>query len=187
MSYIVAFAGNQLLGYGDAADVAVAMKHAFDAGEDRPVLAFDAQSSHLIEIDLRGTEADVRARFAPAPQIDRGRGRPKLGVTPREVTLLPRHWEWLAEQPGGASAAIRRLIEDARRRDKHAHDLQAGKEALYRFMTAMAGNEPRYEEALRALFAGERHRFETEINDWPRDLREHVLSLATAAFRGSEN
>lgn len=182
MSDIVAFAGSRLVGRGAVDDVAVAMRRANDAGEESPLLAFDAESSQPVEVDLRGTEDDIRARFARPSQVARGRGRPKLGVTAREVTLLPRHWQWLGRQRGGASATIRRLIDQARRTDGRADDVKVGKESMYRFMTAMAGNERGYEEAIRALFAGDHRRFVTEISGWPTDVREHVLNLASAAF-----
>src|SRR6202000_600087 len=103
----------------------------------------------------------------PAPAEARGRGRPKLGVEAREVTLLPRHWEWLSTQRPGASATLRRLVEDARRADPGASGMREGKEAPYRFITAMAGDALGYEEAVRALFANDGARFEAESTPWP--------------------
>jgi hypothetical protein len=165
----------------------VSAKRALDAGEAAPILIFDAVTSRPVEVDVRGTEDEVRARLAPGPQAGEDeagprRGRPKLGVTAREVTLLPRHWDWLAAQRGGASATLRRLVEDARRANPGAEAQRQGQEALYRFMTAMAGDAPGYEEATRALFAGNRGRFEAETEGWPGDVRAHALTLATAAF-----
>ena len=97
-------------------------------------------------------------RTAPAP---RGPGRPKLGVVAREITLLPRHWEWLAQQTGGASVAIRKLVDEARRATATTAIASASaQEAAYRFMSAMAGNLPHFEEAIRALFADDPRRFE---------------------------
>ena len=104
----------------------------------------------------------------------RGPGRPKLGVVAREVTLLPRHWEWLAQQPGGASVAIRKLVEEARRTGEDRDRVRQAQEAAYRFMSAMAGNKPHYEDAIRALFAGEAARFEKLIAEWPADVRDHA-------------
>src|SRR5579863_6549713 len=108
----------------------------------------------------------------------RGRGRPKLGVVAREVTLLPRHWDWLASQPGGASVALRKLVEEARRangdRDRH----RAARDAAYHFMSAMAGNFNGFEEASRALFADDRGRFGELIAAWPDDIRDHIVALA---------
>src|SRR3546814_490284 len=109
-------------------------------------------------------------------EAPRGRGRPKLGVTAREVTLLPRHWDWLAAQPGGASVALRKLVEQAMRDDRQTR--RAAQEAAYRVMTALAGDLPGYEEAIRALFAGDRQRFEQQIAGWPADLRDYVTRLA---------
>lgn len=187
MNSVIAFAGPRRLALGPLADVAAAVRRALDAGEDAPVLAFDAVTSRPVEFDLRGTEAEVRARLAaparpsedePAPR----RGRPKLGVTAREVTLLPRHWDWLAAQRGGASATLRRLVEDARRASPAADVRRQGQEAAYRFITAMAGDAPGYEEATRALFAGDAGRFAAETQGWPADVRAHALALAQAAF-----
>lgn len=157
-----------------------------------PILILDDETSRVIEVDLRGTAEDVARRLAalpgPAPAEEpvqptpRGRGRPRLGVVAREVTLLPRHWEWLNSQPGGASVALRKLVEEARRANEAKDRLRLGREALYRFMTILAGDLPGFEEASRALFAVQRERFEALIRNWPEDLRDHALMLSPAAF-----
>ena len=116
---------------------------------------------------------------SPAP---RAAGRPRLGVVAREVTLLPRHWEWLSVQPGGASAALRRLIDKARKDNKSADSRRAASERSYRFMSAIAGDRPQFEEAARALFAGDAVRFAGHVADWPPDVREYLMQLAEAAF-----
>jgi hypothetical protein len=108
----------------------------------------------------------------------RRRGRPKLGVVAREVTLLPRHWEWLNAQPGGASVALRKLVEAARRANGDKDRSRAARDAAYHFMSAMAGNLPQFEEACRALFAGDHRRFTTLIAAWPGDVRDHIIRLA---------
>ena len=112
----------------------------------------------------------------------RGPGRPRLGVVAREVTLLPRHWEWLGTQPGGASAALRRLVESARRDGAGKDRVRAAQESAYRFMLAVAGNEPGFEEATRALFAGHAARFGECLAAWPPDVRAHALRVSAAAF-----
>jgi len=116
---------------------------------------------------------------SPAP---RAAGRPRLGVVAREVTLLPRHWEWLSVQPGGASAALRRLIDKARKDNKSADSRRAASERSYKFMSAIAGDQPQFEEAARALFAGDAVRFAGHVADWPPDVREYLMQLAEAAF-----
>ena len=108
----------------------------------------------------------------------RGRGRPKLGVVGREVTLLPRQWEWLAAQPGGASVALRRLVDEAKRSAGTAPQLRASQEAAYHFMSAMAGNLPGFEEATRALFANDARGFDQQVSTWPEDVRAHAARLA---------
>lgn len=131
--------------------------------------------SVLVFADADGRQTELDALPAPVP---RGRGRPKLGVTAREVTLLPRHWDWLAAQPGGASVALRRLVETARRSD--AARARAAQEAVYRFINAIAGNQPGHEEALRALFANDLGGFAQRIAAWPADVRAYALKLAGA-------
>ncbi len=97
-----AFAGQRGLAAGSLQTVAAAAKAAHDEGRE-PILVFDDATGRTVELDFRGTAEDVLARLpATEPPAKPGRGRPRLGVTAREVTLLPRHWEWLAGQPGGA-------------------------------------------------------------------------------------
>jgi len=196
----IAFAGTQRIHSGIPAEVARAAKLAVDGGE-QAVLVFD-DTSRVVDIDYRGSHEDVIARLGlvdvvstqsngdrngedASPYLERptprGRGRPKLGVVAREVTLLPRHWDWLATQPGGASAAVRRLVDAARQSGAEKDRLRTAKETAYRFISAMAGNEQGFEEATRALFAGDDARFVAMSESWPRDVREHARALARQA------
>jgi len=179
-----AFRGTQRLAGGDLPEVALQAKAAIDRGEQ--VLIFDDATSEPIEVDFRGTAEDVRKRLTragePPDAAPRGPGRPKLGVVAREVTLLPRHWEWLSGQPGGASVALRKLVEEARRANAGKDRVRQSQEAAYRFMSAMAGNEPGFEEAARALFADNGERFDELIEPWPRDVRDHAEKLAAVAL-----
>ena len=185
-----AFEGARRIASGHLAEVASKAKAAVDKG--RQVLIFDDASSESIEVDFRGTVDDVLQRLAERDRKEspavatadtpRGPGRPKLGVVAREITLLPRHWDWLNTQPGGASVALRKLVEAARRANEGKDRVRQSQEAAYRFMSAMAGNRPGFEEATRALFAGRRERFEQLISPWPRDVRDHARKLADAAF-----
>ena len=187
-----AFEGTRCIASGQLEQVAVKAKEVIDRGERAPVMIFDDGTSQPIELDLRGTAADVLRRLArpestegaPAPEAEgpRGPGRPKLGVVAREVTLLPRHWDWLNAQPGGASVALRRLVETARRANEGKDRVRRAQEAAYRFISAMAGNEPGFEEAARALFANDGQRFEQMTESWPVDVRDHSRKLASAAF-----
>lgn len=176
MGTATAFAEMAVLARGPLVEVALAVKAAGDGG----VLVFDDASGAPVDLDLRGTEAEIRQRLQGAQAEDRprGRGRPKLGVVPREVTLLPRHWEWLAAQSGGASATLRRLVDAARRDDGGRTAQRAAQEAAYRFMSAMAGDLPGFEEATRALFAGDGERLEAQMSAWPADVRSYALELA---------
>jgi hypothetical protein len=124
----------------------------------------------------------VLARALPPAGAARP-GRPRLGVVGREVSLLPRHWEWLEQQPSGISAALRRLVDEARKREPGKQKARALREAASRFMTAMAGDLPGFEEASRALFAGEERRFERLVRGWPADVRKHALRWVREAAR----
>ncbi|CAM2163550.1 DUF2239 family protein [Burkholderia orbicola] len=190
-----AFDGHRRLASGPLATVALAVRQA--AGDAMPgsILIFDDATGRSIDLDLRGTADDIRARYAP-PSGDalggagepagagagageqRGRGRPKLGVVSREVTLLPRHWEWLGAQPGGASVALRKLVEDARRTHAAADRQRDAQARAYHFMSAMAGDLPGFEEAARALYANDPARLAELIAGWPDDVRDHALALA---------
>lgn len=193
----IAFAGQRRLAAGSPGEVALAVKAALAADDRQSILVFDGRTGRPIDFDLRGDAAAILARLAPAEaaaatdgtrQQDRGirqatrPGRPKLGVVAREVTLLPRHWDWLAGQPGGASVALRKLVEAARRQGTPTDDRRQAREAAYRFMSAMLGNEIGFEEASRALFADERNRFTALTAGWPADPRQHLLEMAAACF-----
>jgi hypothetical protein len=190
-----AFDGNRRIATGALADVVAAAKAKIDhSGLPEAILIFDHPTSQTLEIDFRGNLTDVLARL-PKPQpesvpqpeeiVVRKAGRPKLGVIGREVTLLPRQWDWLAAQPGGASVVIRRLVEEARKdRDFKGlkRDIQA---SAYRFMSVMAGNRPGFEEASRALFADNRDGLENRIAEWPLDIRNHLMFLASGGAAAS--
>jgi hypothetical protein len=190
----VAFDGDRRIASGELRDVARAAKQMLDRRKDAAILVFDGRTSAPVDIDFRGSVDDVLARLpamsAPAvatedvdAQVPRGPGRPKLGVVAREVTLLPRHWDWLSKQKGGASVAIRRLIEDARCTGEDRDRVRLAQDSAYRFMSAMAGNRPHYEEAIRALFANDAARFRELIAEWPADVRDHIAQRAEQAFR----
>lgn len=188
-----AFAGEKRLFSGPLGEVALVVKAASEQDVSKTILVFDDATGRVIDLDLRGSESDVLGRLSQ-PQADaeaaaseqkdgaaRGRGRPKLGVVAREVTLLPRQWDWLSAQPGGASAVLRRLVDEARRKGEARQQKRAAQEAAYRFMLAMAGDRPGYEEATRALFAEDRPKLAQDIADWPPDIRAHILALAGGA------
>ncbi|KVQ78154.1 hypothetical protein WK07_02135 [Burkholderia multivorans] len=189
-----AFDGHRRIASGPLATVALAVKCIAGDGMAGTVLIFDDATGRSIDLDLRGTADEVRARYAP-PACDvaqdagtagdpagaaeqRGRGRPKLGVVSREVTLLPRHWDWLAAQPGGASVALRKLVEDARRTHAAADRRRDAQARAYHFMSALAGDLPGFEEATRMLYANDLARMAERIAGWPDDVRDHALALA---------
>lgn len=178
MQHIIAFEGTRRIAEGSLGEVTVAAKRLLFDGTDKPVLLFDCETGQQVDVDYR-----VAVEPEPEPEAEQRKvGRPKLGVVAREVTLLPRHWEWLASQPGGASVALRKLVEEARRKSEGKDRMRKAKEATYRFVTSMAGNEPGYEEALRALFAADKERFTMYCSAWPADVKEQSLKMAAPAF-----
>lgn len=213
----IAFDGYRRLAAGPLPTVALAVKRAIaNDAIGGALLIFDNATGRSIDIDTRGSDDEVAARYAPAasadiapgaaagahreraadladaagtsnaadadplaPEPPRSRGRPKLGVVAREVTLLPRHWAWLATQPGGASVALRRLVDEARRAHAHKDRSRRAQERAYHFMSAIAGDMPGFEEASRALFANDAARLRAQIAGWPADVRDHALALAS--------
>ncbi len=182
----LAFARAVRIAAGSLGDVAAAARRALDDDPNTTVLVFDGDTADVVDLDLRGSEQDVAARYAVTPPSageasPSKRGRPKLGVVPREVTLLPRHWDWLARQPGGASITLRRMVEAAQRSTVAA--AKARTETAYRFMSAMAGDLPGFEEASRTLFAGDMERLRTLASKWPHDVAEQVMTFAEGETR----
>lgn len=189
-----AFADKKRFAAGAIDEVALAVKALVDGTNPPPTLIFEDATGEQIDVDLRGAPADMlrqihrnadrkaAAEMAASQSGPRTAGRPKLGVIAREVTLLPRHWQWLSAQPGGASVALRRLVEHASRAHGELDRVRQAQEAAYRFMSAMAGNEAGFEEATRALFAGHAQRFQHESENWPNDIRDYARRLAAPAL-----
>jgi hypothetical protein len=183
-----AFEGQRRLLSAPLAEVALAVKQA-ERRASEAIAIFSDSTGRAIDLDLRGSDDDIMARLPAMPSPNpaepeetpgepRGRGRPRLGVVAREVTLLPRHWEWLNTQPGGASVSLRKLVEAARRANGDKDRSRAARDATYHFMSAMAGNLPHFEDASRALFADDRRQFAALIAAWPSDVRDHIIRLA---------
>jgi hypothetical protein len=191
--HFVAFEGHRRLAAGPLAQVALAVKRA-EPTATVPIAIYSDATGGPIDLDLRGSDEEIVARLPrssdaveTASAIEdakepRGRGRPRLGVVAREVTLLPRHWDWLGTQPGGASVALRKLIDETRRSSGDKDRRRAARDAAYHFMSATAGDLANFEEATRALYADERRRFSGLIAAWPDDVRDHIVKLASRAF-----
>jgi hypothetical protein len=189
----IAFSGHRRLASGPLHEVAVAVKVLTEQGVTSPIFIYDDATGGVVDLDTRGTAEEVverlAQRIAPAPpppsEEPRGPGRPKLGVVAREVTLLPRHWDWLNTQPGGASVALRKLVEQARKTSGDSDRRRTAQEAAYRFMSFITGDLPGFQEASRALFAYDRRRFGDLVAAWPEDVRDHVIKLAFADLEPS--
>jgi hypothetical protein len=174
---LTAFVDGVRIASGGAAQVAAVLRDRADAHEPPPILLSDADG-RTVDIDLR---TPLEAPTAETPPLARPtRGRPRLGVVPREVTLLPRHWDWLAAQPGGASAALRRLVEEARKTHADTDRLRTQREAAYRAMSALAGDAAGFEAAARALFAGDRTALDAIMATWPSDVAAYVQARLDA-------
>lgn len=184
-----AFAGHHRIASGELLHVALKAKQARDADPVRPVCVFDDATGQALELPLELPPAELVRRLSQ-PELPKSRpepvrrrpGRPRLGVVAREVTLLPHHWDWLGAQPGGASMALRRLVEDARAVAAGDDRRRAAQETTYRFLQAIASGLPGYADATRALFAGDFGGFEGWIAPWPEDIRDHAALLAGDAF-----
>ena len=161
---LTVFFKNEILARGERDEVAPPMRKLQPLDRANDLLAFDDETGRQVDFDLR-PEAQ------PAPR----RGRPALGVEAREVTLLPRHWEWLASQRGGASATLRKLVEEALRKGRTARD---NYDTAYRFLNVMAGDLPLFDDAMREMYAGNRVGYDHFSYDWPRDIRDHGRRLA---------
>ena len=178
-----AFLDGRRLATGPLHEVAVAVLHSQQARPEGNPLVFSDASGQSADLDLRGGEQAVAARYtvaAPTP-APKGRGRPKLGVVAREVTLLPEHWQWLAAQSGGASVALRKLVHEARRKGGERERTRQARERAYHAMSTLAGDLAGFEEASRALFAGDHERLAVQMAAWPEDVREYVQQLAQTA------
>lgn len=163
MEQLTAFLGDEIIARGARADVTRLIEERWPAAQQAAIRAYDDASGGVVDLD-----------YGAAEGARRGRGRPKLGVVAREVTLLPRQWEWLSRQRGGASAALRRLVDQAA---QSAPSIEARRDAAYRFMSDRCGDRPGYEEALRALYRGDAERLEALVADWPEDIRAYLLRL----------
>lgn len=169
---LTAFSGDYWIATGDEDEVRAALRAMGDDAQN--ILLFDDRTGRQVDIDL---QADAAPLAGP-----RGRGRPKMGVQAREITLLPRHWDWLAAQPRGASATLRQLVEDAMKAGADRPSPRAAMDAAYHFLTAMAGDRAGYEAAIRALYAKDKAAFEAAAEGWPGAIRAHGLALAEPAF-----
>lgn len=182
-----AFEGTRLFCQGELDQVVLKVKRRLEKSADKNILIFSDHTGKTMDFNFHGGDDEIAKRLAvfvgaseaPSPA---GPGRPKLGVISREVSLLPRHWEWLATQPGGASATLRKLIEDAKKKTAGAVDVKQAQERAYKFMNVLAGDLPGYEEALRALYRKDKKGFASNMDAWPKDVKDHVLALAKPVF-----
>jgi hypothetical protein len=190
-----AFAEGGIVAQGPLSEVVLGVKRRIGKADHSSILIFSDDTGNTMDFNFQGTEKDVLKRLdvfvgdyreGPGnPEAENpGPGRPKLGVVSREVSLLPRQWEWLASQSGGASAVLRRLVDEARKQASEGMSLKQIQERAYKFLSVIAGDYPGYEEAIRALYKKDKKGFVTRIAEWPEDVKAHALGLAGPAFAG---
>jgi len=178
-SHYTAFVGRRRVAWGDLRTVLLSAKDRHDKGNHALMLVFEDRTGQQVDFDLSGSKEAVLARALPTRS---GPGRPKLGVVSREVSLLPRHWEWLEQQPHGLSGALRRLVDEARKHAPLAEQARLAREAASKVMWSIAGDLPNFEEASRALFAHDRERFNALVQRWPSHVRDYVKERAAPSF-----
>lgn len=188
LSY-TAFEDTKLIICGSLDEVALKIKKRLKLKPSASILIFSDSTGKEMDLDLRGSEAEILDRLKVfittsmhEQPVSTGPGRPKLGVVPREVSLLPRHWEWLATQSGGASSTLRRLVDEARKNSSAKEQTKESQERTHKFMTALAGDLKNYEEALRALYAKDKKAFFSFIKEWPDDIKEYIKKLSTETW-----
>jgi uncharacterized protein len=181
-----AFDGQKQLCQGELSEVVLKIKKSIGKSENTSVLIFSDETGKTMDFNFQGSEKDVHKRLEMyVDEVKKevmGPGRPKLGVVSREVSLLPRHWEWLANQTGGASATLRKLVEEAKKKTSNSQELKQAQERTYKFISVMAGDLAGYEEALRALYKKDKKLFLTQIQLWPADIKNHAVAMAQAVF-----
>jgi hypothetical protein len=182
-----AFEDAKLLFQGELSDVVLKIKKYLGSDRNSAILIFSEDTGKLMDFNFQGTTQAVLKRlevFTSAEQMNpsSGPGRPRLGVVSREVSLLPRHWEWLAARSGGASATIRLLVEEAQKKSSTNPSIKQMQERVYRVMSVLAGDFHGYEEALRALYKRDRKSFVSRIETWPKDVQKYLNDLGKPVF-----
>ncbi|MES2802482.1 MAG: DUF2239 family protein [Bdellovibrionota bacterium] len=181
------FAGFKIISQGNIEEVAIATKKYLKKEDDVRLLIFSDLSGKQMDLDLSGADKDVIDRLsvykaAEASVSVSGPGRPKIGVKPREVSLLPLHWEWLSTQSGGASATIRRLVDEKMKAPTPKDKIKQTQESVYTFLNSIAGDLTNFEDAIRFLYRQDEAKFKDAIADWPKDLKKHTLTLSRGVF-----
>ena len=181
------FDGFKIVSQGNIEEVAIATKKYLKKEDSARILIFSDLSGKQMDLDLSGTDKDVTDRLSVYKTADTtssgtGPGRPKMGVKPREVSLLPTHWEWLSTQSGGASATIRRLVDEKMKTAAPKDKIKKTQETVYTFLNSIAGDLENFEDAIRFLYRQDEAKFKEAIAAWPKDLKKHTLALASEAF-----
>ncbi len=173
------FIGDRHLFTGDLKGM-LSQTHAYISrhGEEG-LLIFDNFSGRQIDYNFRVSLEELLGKELP-PTPKKGPGRPRLGVVCGEISLLPRHWDWLQRQRQSASATIRRLIEAAMKEASPEEKTREAIDAAGKFLWTMAGNLSDFEEASRALYAQKWHILDAITAAWPEDIAKHLNMMLKA-------
>ncbi len=183
-----AFESGKVISSGTLADVVINLKKKLGKSNHTSVLIFNDTTGRTMDFNFSGSEKEVLKRleiYTQTPDSKEqpiGPGRPKLGVFSREVSLLPRHWEWLASQSGGASAVLRRLVEEAKKTSSQTITTKHAQERTYHFMSVVAGDFKGYEEVLRSLYKKDKSNFFSEMSEWPKDIVSYIRKISGPVF-----
>ena len=175
-----AYGPTSCIGQGELTDVALAAHRFLRTHPDQSALILQDSTCQIIDLDLSGDEALLERKANHYPIRSQAPVPDSKDPITGEITLLPRHWQWLAEQGGNASATLRRLIDEARRDPKQKADNECRRrqQLTYRFCQALCGDFQGYEDALRALYAADKDSFKTHISTWPADFALRAEALA---------
>ncbi len=181
-----AFLESKIFAKGSLKDLVLKIKKHLGKNENNSILIFSDSTGNTLDFNFKGSETEILKRLemfvSQKPDEYSGPGRPKLGVISREVSLLPRHWEWLAAQSGGASVTIRRLIDESRKKSSTGESVKQVQEKTYKFLSVVAGDFEGYEEALRALYKRDREKFLKQMEKWPKDIQGYAMRLSETVF-----
>jgi|TARA_B110000879_G_scaffold21779_1_gene27840 hypothetical protein len=177
---VFAFAGEKLIAEGLTVEVKGKIQNLVDR---QNVLVFDQDNGRQISLIFdQESASELSSSSEGRPALKNKPGRPKLGVVGREITLLPRHWEWLDGQRGGASATLRRLIDQCRAENMGQDMIRLAQDSTNRFIYAIAGNLSNFEEAVRALYGNNPDRFAECMRLWPADIRKCTKHYSDGAW-----
>jgi hypothetical protein len=175
------FEGFNAVGRGTHSEVRQAVRALKAERETATFLVFNDETGESLDQDFERVETAHLLQARVTEAAPRKVGRPRLGVVAREITLLPRHWEWLEAQQGGASVALRKLVEIARKQQEPEDRIRHAISVTFKFLNVMGGRMPGFEDVNRALFQRDWARFDALVAAYPRDVAGYLAMLSKPA------